>query len=68
MKSKPVTRKELLALVEGKLLALRAGSLAHELQRITNPQEREMAQWTLGQITALDEVRSLLLGLRRSFV
>jgi hypothetical protein len=64
--SKRLTQKELTAVVINKLAKLREGYRSPS--ELTNPQEREMAQWTLGQIVALDEVRMILLGVRKSFI
>lgn len=66
MRSKPITKTELLAAVEAKLSTLRSGY--RPMSPSDHAQVREMAQWTLGQIVMLDEVRSMLIGTRRSFI
>lgn len=66
MKTKRLTKTELTKLVEAKLQKLRGGYVP--VASLTNPQEREIAQWVLGQITMLDEVHMMLTGLRQSFI
>jgi predicted RNA-binding protein with EMAP domain len=65
--TKKATNKELLAIVETRLANVRRGyqdpdSLLH------NPQLRDCMYKALGEISALEEVRLVLRGLRRTFI
>jgi hypothetical protein len=63
---KPLTKGEILALVETKLTHLRDGY--RDPARVLHPQERDLMLLRKGEIEALEEVRLLLRGERGTFV
>jgi hypothetical protein len=70
------TIKEFLFHLEGQLISLKSSPLVEKNKgeswtprlSLLNHQEREIASNLVGQIIALEEVRSILLGERKNFI